>query len=407
MELPNVYRLECPVRDYDWGNRHGGIIRDMLEYQGRPVPPGTPVAELWMGAHPSAPSLVLPEREPLGVMITKNAAHMLGPELAGRGVRTLPFLFKVLDAKRPLSIQAHPDAQLARELHARDPAHYPDENHKPELAVSLGGMEALLGFRPTEQIAGALQMYPELRSLCETPEEHGQSPKDRGERDWLQARFSRLMRADPKAVRLAAESHLVRVRESETNPGFRLFGELRDLFGPEDAGIFCGYFLNPLSLPQNRAVFLGPNEPHAYLRGPILECMSSSDNVVRAGLTQKFRDVETLLTMLHYGTEPPKILAPQPSGPGMEEFPVPVPDFTVRQMFIPGTLALKQHDRPSILVGIGGTRPKDSRGADIVIENGSVFFLPGDLAARGIVPTIAAMPDTRVYQATVARVFRA
>ena len=405
METLVAYPLECPVRDYDWGNPRGGLIRDMLAFQGRPVPSGTPVAELWMGAHPSAPSLVLPGRQSLGEMIAEDPGHLLGPELAARGVRALPFLFKILEAKRPLSIQAHPDAGLAQLLHARDPEHYPDENHKPELAVSLGGMEALLGFRQTRQIRAALQMYPELRTLCETPEEHMQTPDSFGERDWLQVRFARLMRAVPAAVRDAAETHRIRVRESETNPNFRLFTQLADLFGVEDAGVFCGYFLNQIALPQNRGVFLGPNEPHAYLRGPILECMSSSDNVVRAGLTRKFRDVETLLSMLHYRTDPPTIIAPQPSGPGIEEFPVPVPDFSVRQLFVPGILTLKQHDRPSILVGIGGTRPKDSKGADIVIENGSIFFLPGDLSYRGISPSVAASADTRVYQATVGRSF--
>lgn len=271
--------------------------------------------------------------------------------------------------------------------------------------MSLGGMEALLGFRPVGEIASALHMYPELRLVCETPQEHGQLPLAGAQSDWLAARFSRLMRAEGSVLAEATAAHRKRVEESETNPFFRLFAELLDQFGDRDPGIFCGYFLNTISLPQGRAVFLGPNEPHAYLRGPILECMASSDNVIRAGLTNKFRDVETLLSMLHYRTAPPEFLTPLPRGPGVEEFPVPVPDFAVRQLFVPGKLALRDHDRPSIVVGIGGTKPRQSEATDIVIENGSVFFLPGDLAARHIEPVLSASPDTKVFQATVGRSF--
>ena len=69
---------------------------------------------------------------------------------------------------------------------------------------------------------------------------------------------------------------------------------------PKDVGIFCPYFLCYRSLKPGEAVFLGANEPHAHLSGDCVEIMATSDNVVRAGLTPKLRDVETLTEMLTY-----------------------------------------------------------------------------------------------------------
>jgi mannose-6-phosphate isomerase class I len=42
-------------------------------------------------------------------------------------------------------------------------------------------------------------------------------------------------------------------------------------------------------LAPGEAIFLAANEPHAYVSGELVECMATSDNVIRAGLTPKFR----------------------------------------------------------------------------------------------------------------------
>lgn len=49
-------------------------------------------------------------------------------------------------------------------------------------------------------------------------------------------------------------------------------------------------------------VYLSANEPHAYLAGELVEVMASSDNVIRAGLTPKFKDCEVLCNNLTYKT---------------------------------------------------------------------------------------------------------
>jgi mannose-6-phosphate isomerase len=59
---------------------------------------------------------------------------------------------------------------------------------------------------------------------------------------------------------------------------------------PQDIGILVSLLLNYYTLEQGQALVLAANEPHAYLSGDCVECMATSDNVVRAGLTPKFKD---------------------------------------------------------------------------------------------------------------------
>ena len=73
---------------------------------------------------------------------------------------------------------------------------------------------------------------------------------------------------------------------------------------PGDVGCFCVFFLNYLTLEPGQAIFLAANMPHAYLSGDCVECMATSDNVVRAGLTPKYRDVNLLINMLTYESGP-------------------------------------------------------------------------------------------------------
>ena len=69
---------------------------------------------------------------------------------------------------------------------------------------------------------------------------------------------------------------------------------------PDDVGVIAAFFLNYVKLTPGEALHLGANEPHAYISGECIECMATSDNVIRAGLTPKFRDVQTLCAMLTY-----------------------------------------------------------------------------------------------------------
>lgn len=121
-----------------------------------------------------------------------------------------------------------------------------------------------------------------------------------------------------------------------------------------DVGVFAPLLLNHIKLQPGESVFLGPNEPHAYLDGGLLgysryldgedkiivpisecvECMACSDNTIRAGLTPKFKDVPTLVSTLTYNTAGPTYLCPVEVAPGIFEYKPPVPEFTVQRITV-------------------------------------------------------------------------
>lgn len=111
-----------------------------------------PYAELWMGTHPSGPAKIYGTQELLSQHLMKNK------HLTGGG--DLPFLFKVLSVRTALSIQAHPDLELAKRLHSERPQSYKDANHKPEMAIAINGVfEGMCSFKTLEEVAILLDKY--------------------------------------------------------------------------------------------------------------------------------------------------------------------------------------------------------------------------------------------------------
>jgi mannose-6-phosphate isomerase len=100
-----------------------------------------------MGTHPSLPSKDFSTGRSLLDLVADNPA-LLGTDISEKYSKKLPFLFKVLSIAKALSIQAHPNKKLAEQLHAKDPKNYPDDNHKPEMAIAITPFEGLCGFRP-------------------------------------------------------------------------------------------------------------------------------------------------------------------------------------------------------------------------------------------------------------------
>jgi mannose-6-phosphate isomerase len=147
--------LKPVVKDYAWGIR--GMDSRVGRYalaSGRisEIDPDTPYAELWIGTHPSGPSVLQDEEEtPL--------SKAVGGEL--------PFLFKILSAGKALSIQAHPDKDVAARLHYENPGAYADANHKPEMAIALTPFEAMCGFRRLEEISVLLKRHPEFAACLD------------------------------------------------------------------------------------------------------------------------------------------------------------------------------------------------------------------------------------------------
>ncbi|HEY3342559.1 MAG TPA: mannose-6-phosphate isomerase, class I, partial [Anaerolineae bacterium] len=142
------YLMHNQVQHYEWGTHDGDAYIPQL--LGITPQAGQPYAELWMGAHPKAPSTVVVDGHdiPLDQWIAAHAQELLGHAVAARFDNGLPFLLKVLAAGEALSIQAHPNKAQARLLRASDPAHYPDDNHKPEIAIAIDSLTAVMGIKP-------------------------------------------------------------------------------------------------------------------------------------------------------------------------------------------------------------------------------------------------------------------
>lgn len=291
-------QLVPAIQNYDWGKSwERSLVSRLCETPVRQLDRTIRYAEMWMGTHPNGPSFVRLEGTEgatltsLKDLIQENPEYWLGQDALKPD---LPFLLKVLSIGQALSIQAHPHRELAKYLHETFPDRYKDANHKPEICLPLGAFEALVAFRPFEDIQRHIEEYPELQKLCGF-----------GLAMSLRDLYARLMRSDSAKVAEQVNSLVHRLSllpDDELTDEERLVLRLQRDY-PGDVGIFSVFFLNYVQIQEgerNRFIFCAPDEPHAYLYGDCVECMSLSDNVVRAGLTPKFKDVETLLNMVTY-----------------------------------------------------------------------------------------------------------
>lgn len=393
-----VFPLACPVQNYSWGKLGLQSEVAQLVASGDPtahIDPEQPYAELWMGAHPKGDAAIRDNRIPqktLGRWIADNPA-CLGAKVKDAFQGRLPFLFKVLSVRSALSIQAHPNKELAAKLHAQFPQHYPDANHKPEMAIALTPFEGLCGFRPVEEIASFLRAVPELRALvgevAAEQLERSASHDPRGVSAALRVCFTRLMKSEKKCF-VDQLNTLVQRISREAAEGQDTSGSNGDLLlrlhsqFPGDIGCFAVYFLNLVRLEPGEAMFLAANEPHAYLQGDCVECMACSDNTVRAGLTPKFIDVLTLCEMLNYTPAPSssKIFpaVQSPLDPSVFLYDPPVPDFTLMRIEIPSSIKLylvSAVDSASILLVVQGMAVGTSTAAasEMALRRGSVLFV--------------------------------
>ncbi|KAK0653098.1 mannose-6-phosphate isomerase [Cercophora newfieldiana] len=417
MQVPLI-RLQCGVNSYDWGKKGqssaAARFAAATPSSDLTIQDDRPYAELWMGTHPSNPSKDLTTGRTLLDLVEDNQA-LLAHSVAARYGKKLPFLFKVLSVNKALSIQAHPNKKLAEQLHARDPKNYPDDNHKPEMAIAITPFEGLCGFRPLGEIAHFLEAVPALRQLVgdDIASEFSNTVKASGDntseaataanKKVLQKAFAALM-STSEADMTAATTILVENAASagsdfagggvSSTPGStlaELVARLHGQFGP-DCGLFVLFFLNFVTLQPGEALFLRADDIHAYVSGDIIECMASSDNVVRAGFTPKFKDVDTLVSMLTYNYAPideqkmdpadyPYVTlnrAAYSSGSSALLYDPPIDEFSVVRAVLRGDgskATFDPLDGPSIIICTAG-RGKISVGPTVQeIKEGYVFFV--------------------------------
>ncbi|KAI9617503.1 hypothetical protein KEM48_007094 [Puccinia striiformis f. sp. tritici PST-130] len=162
-----IVELIPQVQSYDWG-KLGKDGSKVAEYS-KHLPDfqydeNKPYAELWMGTHTSLPSKLM-DGKLLSDHLSSDPAQLLGKQISDQYGSRLPFLFKVLAIGKALSIQAHPDRQLAIKLHRERPDVYKDDNHKPEMAIAITRFSGFCGFRPLNQISKYLEDVPEFAAV--------------------------------------------------------------------------------------------------------------------------------------------------------------------------------------------------------------------------------------------------
>ncbi|KAK4284234.1 hypothetical protein QN277_001093 [Acacia crassicarpa] len=401
--------LQCAVKNYDWGRLDGDsqVARLFSLNSGSEPEPKKPYAEFWMGTHDSGPSFVVTgdENETLKSWLLKNP-HVLGEKVLEKWGSDLPFLFKVLSVAKALSIQAHPDKELARTLHKLHPHLYKDGNHKPEMALAITEFEALCGFVPLEELKVVLRTVPEVMDLVgfgNVLPIFGLTDQDGEEtvKRELASVFTQIMCADKDKVTEVVGRLISRLNKEsegrELTDKEKLVLRLEEQY-PDDIGVIASFLFNYVKLNPGEALSLGANEPHAYINGECIECMATSDNVVRAGLTPKYRDVQTLCSMLTYKQGPPEILRGTVVNAYVTKYLPPFDEFEIDRCVLPmgEKVTFPAVPGPSIFLVMDG---------EAIIEVGGSMEV--HIVAEGDVIFAAANTEVKIRQASDLILYRA
>lgn len=414
--------LQGRIRDYSWGSRNA--IPELFGLEGG----HDPIAELWLGAHPLAPSLIAHDpRTPvlnlgelddaggrdggavtgagsgtgagpdsnagaaqtLSEYIATDPTRVLGADVVARHGSELPFLLKLIAPAQPLSLQVHPSKEQAKEGFDREEAEgipadakhrcYPDANHKPELVYALTKFEALVGFRSPRRIMGVLADL-DTKLACDLRACIRQQPNATGVRRAFAALLSEESR--PSEAEVMEVVAACKARPADESPSQRadLIVERVAEHHPGDPGVVASLLLNPVTLNPGEALFTPAGTVHAYLSGIGVEIMAASDNVLRAGLTPKHVDVPELLRVINTVAAPPIRIAPERTTSVQSTFYVPVDDFEL------SVIELRDANRTEIVRGVG---PRvllclqgavDAMAGDqrVLLNTGQAVFLDAD-----------------------------
>ncbi|TCV99782.1 mannose-6-phosphate isomerase [Biostraticola tofi] len=367
-------KLINTVQNYAWGSRDA-----LTRLYGIANPSAKPMAELWMGAHPKSSSRIQDDSGQeisLREVITAHPENMLG-EPVSRRFGELPFLFKVLCANEPLSIQVHPSKAAAERGYAKenqasvplDAAHrnYKDANHKPELVFALTPFQAINGFRETSAIVSLLQpiagAHPSIAAFLQHPDQ-----------PHLATLFGDLLNMAGEEKSLALDILKKALEHQHGEP----WDTIRMIAGsyPDDSGLFSPLLLNVITLQPGEAMFLFAETPHAYLKGVALEVMANSDNVLRAGLTPKYIDVPELLANVKFVAKPENQLLTRPiKHEGTLTFPIPVEDFAFSIHSLSTVSQRLAQQSAAILFCVEGQAVITAEGEQLALKPGESAFI--------------------------------
>lgn len=362
-----LVKLANQARDYAWGSPT--LIPDYFGLKST----AAPMAEIWFGTHPGSPAVLADEP-------TKTLTQQLGG-------RQLSFLLKILAADAPLSIQAHPNAQQAKDGFARENAegiplaaknrNYKDDRHKPEIIVALSRFEALCGFKPLKKIDELLEDLESHISTSDGFRSIAGSWRELLKTDnGLQKVFTDVSHRRGNFDGFTAE--LASLANFEAR--FELAERLNNLY-PGDPGVMLAMLMNHVVLQPGQALFLPAGNIHAYLHGLGVELMAESDNVLRGGLTPKHIDVDELERVVNFTAGELPLVEPVEVAAGLVQYPCAVDDFQLYRAEPSGSQLLIDLQLPGeaiILCTAGEIAVSTSQDERLVLTRGEAAYMSAD-----------------------------
>ncbi len=380
--MKKISILRNPIQNYAWGSMT--FIPELL---GGPVPSEKPQAELWMGVHPKAPSKVLCDGEWMSLpeFIRKDPEGVLGESIAKNFSNELPFLFKLLAATKPLSIQAHPSrdwaqAGFARENDIKIPLdapnrNYRDENHKPEMICALTPFWLLNGFRKIDDLIALIERIggPGLRDIARSlPGQH--------EAEGLKVFFTTLMTMDRDTqTQLVSEVMHCIEQNPRTDAALDWVVRLNQEY-PGDMGVLSPIFMNIVHLKPGQGMYTPSGRLHAYLEGAGIELMANSDNVLRGGLTAKNMDIRELLKILDFTHNEVDILKRKSRKKGEDIYDTPAKEFLLSLISVERDSPFESSSTRSVEIMMcmeGDAQISDLNNGDVLsLTRGTALIVP-------------------------------
>ena len=349
--MKNVFPIKGAIQHYAWGGKK--FIPALMDLQNAD---SQPFAEVWLGAHQRGPAQLNVDGEEISLkdFLEKNP-DALGEKVINQFGKRLPYLFKVLDVQKMLSIQTHPTKKAAEIGFAREEKagisitafnrNYKDDNHKPEVMVAMTEFWLLHGFKSLEAIEEVLKSVPEFKMLLEYYQRILKKEVD----NKLFHFYKNLMEMSQKTVDEILQPLAERLsldfvvnKLAKNNPDYWAALAFRDNMlegGHFDRGVFSIYIFNLICLQKGEGIFQDAGIPHAYLEGVNMELMANSDNVFRGGLTVKHVDVKELLEHVVFEEVTPRVLTGTEIDEGVKVYKTPAPDFELTRISIKDTQA--------------------------------------------------------------------
>ena len=379
-----IYRLTGQVQHYAWGGKN--YIASLI---GLNSEQDQPCAEWWLGAHPSAPSVIenVSNQESLIEFLSQNPTA-LGQASRQQFGDELPYLLKILDVEKPLSIQLHPtkaqaekgfEAENAKGVSLTDSTRtYKDRNHKPEMMIALSDFWLLHGFKIKSQILATLNVRPSLQPLAEKLGKQS-----------LAEFYADVMLADQSTLANwllpIIEVNQQPYKNGELtldNPDYWVLYTMEAMaISPEklDTGLVCFYLFNIVHLKEGEGIFQDAGIPHAYLRGQNVELMACSDNVIRGGLTPKYVDIAELLKIVDCREVTPQIISAAPQNQSEFTYKTPVKDFALAQIRVePQQHTELNLQSAGILLVMQGELKIQEKSTALTLKQGESAFITAD-----------------------------